>query len=184
MVSNADTWTAHPVDVNGLRKSDGAITDLRLSRDGSRAAMVVGGALWVGAVVAQPDSVSITSPRKLLASTLGNSVVSVDWKGADTIVVATSNKANPVLEVRVDGWDWTPYSSSNLSVPLTAVTAAPSKKVAVADAPQTVPQREPATDVQDFTATDLDFLRMSDEDIEKAIAEIKAALRKTPAPGQ
>ncbi len=49
---------------------------------------------------------------------------------------------------------------------------------AVADAPQTVPQREPATDVQDFTATDLDFLRMSDEDIEKAIAEIKAALRK------
>jgi serine/threonine protein phosphatase PrpC len=51
-------------------------------------------------------------------------------------------------------------------------------EVAAADAPQTVPQREPATDVQDFTATDLDFLRMSDEDIEKAIAEIKAALRK------
>ena len=50
--------------------------------------------------------------------------------------------------------------------------------VAAADAPQTVPQREPATDVQDFTATDLDFLRMSDEDIERAIAEIKAALRK------
>jgi hypothetical protein len=34
--------------------------------------------------------------------------------------------------------------------------------------------------VQDFTATDPDFLRMSDEDIEKAIADIKAALRKTP----
>jgi len=51
-------------------------------------------------------------------------------------------------------------------------------EVAAADAPQTVPQREPATDVQDFTATDLDFLRMSDEDIERAIAEIKAALRK------
>jgi serine/threonine protein phosphatase PrpC len=51
-------------------------------------------------------------------------------------------------------------------------------EVAAADAPQTVAQREPATDVQDFTATDLDFLRMSDEDIEKAIAEIKAALRK------
>jgi len=36
-----------------------------------------------------------------------------------------------------------------------------------------------ATNVQDFTATDLDYLRMSDEDIEKAIAELKAALRKT-----
>jgi len=54
------------------------------------------------------------------------------------------------------------------------------RKVAVAgaDAPQTVPHYEPPTDVQDFSATDLDFLHVSDEDIEKAIAEIKAALRK------
>jgi PPM family protein phosphatase len=36
-----------------------------------------------------------------------------------------------------------------------------------------------ATQVQDLTATDLDYLRMSDEDIEKAIAELKAALRKS-----
>jgi serine/threonine protein phosphatase PrpC len=52
------------------------------------------------------------------------------------------------------------------------------------DGPRTVPYNELPTDVQDFTATNPDFLRMSDEDIEKAIAEIKAALRKTPAPGQ
>ncbi len=39
-----------------------------------------------------------------------------------------------------------------------------------------------ATQVQDFTATDLDYLRMSDEDIEKAIAELKAALRKSTPP--
>lgn len=37
-----------------------------------------------------------------------------------------------------------------------------------------------ATVVQDFTATDLDFMRMSDEDIEKAIEEIRAALRRHP----
>jgi serine/threonine protein phosphatase PrpC len=48
------------------------------------------------------------------------------------------------------------------------------------EGPRTVPSHELPTDVQDFTATDPDFLRMSDEDIEKAIAEIKAALRKTP----
>ena len=47
--------------------------------------------------------------------------------------------------------------------------------------PRTVPEHELPTVVQDFTATELDFLRMSDEDIEKAIAEIKAALRKMPA---
>ena len=38
------------------------------------------------------------------------------------------------------------------------------------------------TAVQDFTATDLDFMRMSDEDIEKAIDEIRAALRRNPPP--
>lgn len=43
--------------------------------------------------------------------------------------------------------------------------------------PEAVPQG-PRTDVQDFTATDLDFMRMTEEDIEKAIADIKAALRK------
>jgi PPM family protein phosphatase len=44
--------------------------------------------------------------------------------------------------------------------------------------PRTIPQYELPTDVQDFTATDPNFLRLSDEDIEKSIAEIKALLRK------
>ena len=38
---------------------------------------------------------------------------------------------------------------------------------------------EEATVVQDFTATDLDFMRMSDEEIEKAIDEIRSALRRS-----
>ena len=45
------------------------------------------------------------------------------------------------------------------------------------DAPRTEPQFE-QTNVQDFTATHPDFLHVSDDDIEKAIAEIKAALRR------
>lgn len=49
-------------------------------------------------------------------------------------------------------------------------------------APQPVLPLELPTEVQDFTATDPDFLRMSDEDIEKAIAELRAALRKHPPP--
>jgi PPM family protein phosphatase len=43
---------------------------------------------------------------------------------------------------------------------------------------RTLPYYELPTDVQDLTATDPDFLRVSDEDIDKAIDEIKAALRK------
>ena len=52
------------------------------------------------------------------------------------------------------------------------------------DGPRTLPYNELPTDVQDFSATDMDFLRMSDEDVEKAIAEIKEALRKNLAPRQ
>jgi serine/threonine protein phosphatase PrpC len=46
------------------------------------------------------------------------------------------------------------------------------------DGPRTVPYNELATDVKDFTATDVEYLKMTDEDVEKAIDEIKAALRK------
>ncbi len=46
------------------------------------------------------------------------------------------------------------------------------------DSPRTIPQAEPATHVQDFGATQPDYLHLSDEDIDKAIAEIRAALRR------
>lgn len=48
--------------------------------------------------------------------------------------------------------------------------------------PRTAPLAEMTTEVQDFGATDPDFLRMTDEDIERAIAEIKAALQRHKPP--
>ena len=51
---------------------------------------------------------------------------------------------------------------------------------APAQDPPTVPLSELPTDVQDFTATDLDYLRISDDEIDKAITDIKTALRKAP----
>jgi serine/threonine protein phosphatase PrpC len=48
------------------------------------------------------------------------------------------------------------------------------------DGPSTVPLAEMTTEVQDFGAGDPDFLRMTDEDIERAVAEIKAALKRRP----
>lgn len=49
-----------------------------------------------------------------------------------------------------------------------------------AGAPYTVPFHELPTDVQDFTATDPDFLRMSDAEIDRAIHDIRTALKKNP----
>lgn len=38
------------------------------------------------------------------------------------------------------------------------------------------------TEIRDLTATDLDYMRMTDEDVEKAINELKSALRKNAPP--
>ena len=52
--------------------------------------------------------------------------------------------------------------------------------VPLREGPRTVPLAEMSTAVQDFGATDPDFLRMTDADIERAIAEIKEALKRNP----
>jgi len=44
--------------------------------------------------------------------------------------------------------------------------------------PMTVPMEEQLTDVRDFSATEPDFMHMTDADIERQIAEIKKALKK------
>jgi len=48
--------------------------------------------------------------------------------------------------------------------------------------PRTVPLAEVSAAAQDFGATDSDFLRLTDDDIERAIAEIKEALKRGKAP--
>ncbi len=52
--------------------------------------------------------------------------------------------------------------------------------MALREGPRTVPLGEMTTEVQDFGASDPDFLRMTDEDIERAIAGIKEALKRNP----
>jgi serine/threonine protein phosphatase PrpC len=52
------------------------------------------------------------------------------------------------------------------------------KAVAAPEEPMTVPMDEAPTDVRDFTATEPDFMHMSDAEIERQIAEIKKALKK------
>lgn len=48
--------------------------------------------------------------------------------------------------------------------------------------PRTVPHAEMTTAAQDFGGTDSDFLRLTDADIESAIARIKEALKRGKAP--
>ncbi|TWP43779.1 hypothetical protein FKR81_42100 [Lentzea tibetensis] len=127
-------WTAGAVNTAELG-GFGQISELRLSRDGTRVSMVIGGKLYVAAVVrnSQDASVSIRTPRQLLPAVLGASVQSVDWLSQDFLVVSSSLASNPVTRVYLDGSRFERYNQSNLTVPVTSVTAAVSRQVLAVD---------------------------------------------------
>jgi hypothetical protein len=108
------------------------ITQLRLSRDGVSAAIVMNGRLMVASVVGSGTDVSLRSPR-LLTEAHGQQVTGVDWIASDQLAVTTTSKDNPVARVSTDGLQWEGYEVANLSPPVTTVTASPNRAVLVTD---------------------------------------------------
>jgi hypothetical protein len=125
------TWAPSAVNAGELR-TFGTITDLRLSRDGVRVAIVAGGQIVVASVVRASDSVTIHLPRTLQGTAVKN-VVGVDWRTQDSVVVATVQSTQPVLNVPVDGFSREPYQPANLGSPVSAIAAAPDRDVVVTD---------------------------------------------------
>lgn len=126
-----NSWVATPVDASALAPY-GTITDLRLSRDGVRVAIVAGGSLLVGAVVADQGAVSIRQVRPLQPSV--TSISRVDWLNQGQLVVATSQSGAPVQTVSVDGMTLDPYTSANLYTAVTDVAALDGQPVLVVNA--------------------------------------------------
>ncbi|WP_019202594.1 MtrAB system accessory lipoprotein LpqB [Tsukamurella sp. 1534] len=117
-VSTTDVDTA---EVGAV--APGPITELRLSRDGVRVAMVVGGKVVVGVVVTLPTGQTrvvrvqpVVTDRELVAS-------SVDWQTGDSFVVGRNTTDSPVLTVHYDSGDAAPLPSRNLSPPVTNIAA-------------------------------------------------------------
>lgn len=109
----------------------GVIAELQLSRDGTRAAMVIDGQVIL-AGVEQTDGggYALTYPRRL-GFGLGKSVVSLSWRTGDDIVVSRTDAQHPVAYVNLDGVN-SDGPSRNLLMPVTTVAANPSA-VYVAD---------------------------------------------------
>jgi hypothetical protein len=128
-----NTWATSQVNASQLN-AFGTITDLRLSRDGVRVALVANGKVVVASVVRLRDSVTISSPRILREEDVKN-VVSVDWRTQDVIVVAIGGRPSlPVASIPVDGFQvdhFNPADVTNNS--LTAIAAAPDRDVVVTD---------------------------------------------------
>lgn len=128
--SPQNTWLASPVDASALAQY-GTITDLRLSRDGVRVAVVAGGNLLVGAVVVDQGAVSIQQVR--LLQPLLTTVTRADWIRQDQLVIATTAPGTPVQSISVDGLNLNAYTSANLSSTVTDVAAADGPPIVAVD---------------------------------------------------
>ena len=121
-----------PVDpITVTTRFPGAISELQLSRDGTRAAMVIEGQVILAGVEQTPGGeFALTYPRRL-GFGLGSSVVSLSWRTGDDIVVSRNDPAHPVSYVNLDGVN-SDGPSRGLRMPVGTVAANPST-VYVAD---------------------------------------------------
>lgn len=122
-----------PVDSAAVTsRFPGAISELQVSRDGTRAAMVIDGQVVLAGVEQTPGGeFALTYPRRI-GFGLGDSVVSLSWRTGDDMVVTRNDPAHPVSYVNLDGVN-SDGPSNNLVMPVSAVAANPSA-VYVADA--------------------------------------------------
>ncbi|MGZ8802587.1 MAG: LpqB family beta-propeller domain-containing protein, partial [Mycobacterium sp.] len=121
-----------PVDSTAVStRFPGPIAELQLSRDGTRAAIVIEGRLILAGVEQTTGGgYALTYPRRL-AYGLRDTVVSLSWRTGDDIVVSRTDAQNPVAYVNLDGVN-SDGPSRNLLMPVTTVAANPSA-VYVAD---------------------------------------------------
>jgi hypothetical protein len=121
-----------PVDSTAIStRFPGAISELQLSRDGTRAAMVIEGQVILAGVEQTPGGeYALTYPRRL-GYGLGNTAVSLAWRTGDDIVVSRTDPEHPVSYVNLDGVN-SDGPSRNLLMPVSTVAANPST-VYVAD---------------------------------------------------
>ncbi|RCW39219.1 sporulation and spore germination protein [Halopolyspora algeriensis] len=133
MVDNGNGgWTVSTVGTEQF-SGDEPITDLRLSRDGTRVAAVVGGRIMVAGVLDRGSKTTLSTPTVLSGGLQDATVTGIGWVSSDSLVAITDSSSMPVVEVTVNGLKWDPYASANLVQPVRAVTVGPDQKVVVAD---------------------------------------------------
>jgi hypothetical protein len=121
-----------PIDSTAVQtRFPGPIDEMQLSRDGTRAAMVIGGQVILTSVEqVAGGQYALTYPRRL-GFGLGNTAVSLSWRTGDDIVVSRTDSQHPVSYVNLDGVN-SDGPSRNLLAPVSTVAANPST-VYVAD---------------------------------------------------
>ncbi|MFE4461798.1 LpqB family beta-propeller domain-containing protein, partial [Nocardia tengchongensis] len=104
------------------------ITELRISPTGARAAIIANGKVYVAVVVPQPNGKFALSSPLPLAIGLSTPAVSLDWLTDERVIVARDGTVDPVAGVLVDGSEFRPQSSQNLTPPVRVVSASPDQE--------------------------------------------------------
>lgn len=125
------TVSVQGVDISGLTADPAGpalrlpITELRISRTGVRAALIADGKVYVAVVERRPDGgYALTAPVPVAVG-LSTKATSLSWIGGDTLLIAREGNIDPVSTVLIDGSEWTPVTSQNLTPPVRVITAAP-----------------------------------------------------------
>ena len=121
-----------PVDSTAVAtRFPGPIAELQLSRDATRAVLMINGQVILASVEqTQGGQYALTYPRRL-GFGLGNTAVSLSWRTGDDIVVSRTDPGHPVSYVNLDGVN-SDGPDRNLTGPVGTVAANPST-VYVAD---------------------------------------------------
>ncbi|HLS76688.1 MAG TPA: MtrAB system accessory lipoprotein LpqB [Nocardia sp.] len=134
-----NTVSRQDVDISALTDNDTGltlrmpITELRVSRTGVRAALIADGKVYVALIVRGPNgNYSLTKPVPVAVG-LSSSAVSLSWVDGDLLLIAREGNIDPVSTVHIDGSEWRPLTSPNLTPPVRVVAAVPSAQY-VADA--------------------------------------------------
>ncbi|MGM7645796.1 MtrAB system accessory lipoprotein LpqB [Nocardia sp. JW2] len=115
------------VDTSALFEGAGAprlpITEVVVSRTGVRAALIADGKVYVAVIERRPDGKYALTSALPVAIGLSTPAVSLSWITGDTLMVAREGNVDPVFTVSIDGSQFTPVTSQNLTPPVRVVTA-------------------------------------------------------------
>ncbi|AGP31386.1 LpqB family beta-propeller domain-containing protein [Corynebacterium terpenotabidum] len=116
-----------------LDLDDPTISEFTVSRDGTRAAMIINGRLYVSVLentagLQSSDGGEDSAGPRLgtpvaVAPNLGDTAVSVGWRPDGALLVGTRANDTPVWVVSVDGSEQTQLTSRNVTAPVVAVAS-------------------------------------------------------------
>lgn len=113
--------------LDSLGLDDPTVSEFTVSRDGTRAALIVNGRLYVSVLENTGGESDSSGPRLgtpvPVAPNLGDTTVSVGWRPDGGLLVGTRANDTPVWVVTADGSQQTQLTSRNVTAPVVAVAS-------------------------------------------------------------